>query len=746
MGYQASEGTRRQANTPASSEICQACPAGTHKSKVGSGPCIKCAGGKYSTATGAISSSACASCPTNSQSAPGSTSINDCRCSAGYTGPIGGPCVAGIAPTDTLHFVMLTATMPYTEVDFDAATQAQYKQAVANAASTVSSNIDIVSISAGRRLAFESKIPAAMLASRRPPEQERTAASSPSPPTASRASIAVETKIRAADATSAIALVSALGSGDALKRRLDVALMDEGLKASWAVSSPTPSSVTVDDETPTSTVPTTASVETQISRGGGAGQGSTNVAVIAGAAGGAVVLLIVAALVYLRKRRDGTSAATTSAAAAAPPIAMAPIPVDCHTPATVLHTSAAAIGSQGSVEGQGEVMGHVWDIYDEPQVTIVDVSTAAGCGQPSCAPPHGEGASAEQESLIAHVAFSELTVDAQPVGVGSYKTVYKAKWSRRNAMVAVLELRNTHNTTMTAIQQEMRIFATLGRHRHLAQLLATTTHSASGNQCLLMEFAPQGSLDHVLNKAAEEDMDVSMPVRIAIGVQVADAMVHLDLYKVIHRDLAARNVLVFGFDAVDWKAVHVKVTDYGLALLTDKGLTNAGGSIVEVSTHSASAAGPTRWMAVESLERRVYSSKSDVWAFGVLLWEIMTLGLLPYGDINDDRQVAQAVMAGDRLPKPEYCPDGVYAIMQSCWQKKPKHRPDIPAIHTNLQEVFTAVSIKSGSECVVCLEGEAVMAIMPCGHRCVCEGCATLNMTQCPMCRQPVQDMKRIFG
>ena len=58
-----------------------------------------------------------------------------------------------------------------------------------------------------------------------------------------------------------------------------------------------------------------------------------------------------------------------------------------------------------------------------------------------------------------------------------------------------------------------------------------------------MEFAPQGSLDHVLNKAAEEDVDVSMSVRIAIGVQVADALVHLDLYKVIHRDLAARNVL-----------------------------------------------------------------------------------------------------------------------------------------------------------------------------------------------------------
>ena len=152
---------------------------------------------------------------------------------------------------------------------------------------------------------------------------------------------------------------------------------------------------------------------------------------------------------------------------------------------------------------------------------------------------------------------------------------------------------------------------------------------------MLMEFAPLGSLDHVLNKAAEQDIDVSEQVRMAIGVQVADAMVHLDLHKVIHRDLAARNVLVFGFDPCDWKAAHVKVTDYGLALLTDKGLTNAGRSTVEVSTHSASAAGPTRWMAVESLQRRAYSSKSDVWAFGVLLWEIITLGFLPSNAIRD---------------------------------------------------------------------------------------------------------------
>ena len=441
-------------------------------------------------------------------------------------------------------------------------------------------------------------------------------------------------------------------------------------------------------------------------------------------------MLFVAALMYLRSLRGGTAAAPAAAASAS---ALTPIP--SHHFTSVSFEPPAAF---------------------EPQDTTVDASEVGG--QPS-APPLCEdagggsaqkealqGASGEQQSLMPHIGFTELTMDTKPMAAGSSKTVYRARWSRKNAAVAVLELRNTRDAALAVIQEETRIFVTLGKHRHLAQLLATTTHAATGNYCMLMEFAPLGSLDHVLNKAAEEEVDVSNPVRIIAGVQVADAMMHLDLYKVIHRDLAARNVLVFGFDAVDWKAVHVKVTDYGLALLTDKGLTNTGRRTVEVSTHSASAAGPTRWMAVESLQRRAYSSKSDVWAFGVLLWEIMTLCFMPYHNTGDDKEVAQAVIAGERLPKPENCPDDVYAIMQSCWQKRPGDRPSMPAIHTKLQGAFSEVSTNSGSECVVCLGGEAVVAIMPCGHRCVCEGCATLQMLQCPMCRQPVEDTKRIFG
>ena len=354
---------------------------------------------------------------------------------------------------------------------------------------------------------------------------------------------------------------------------------------------------------------------------------------------------------------------------------------------------------------------------------------------------------------IPHIAMSELKVDAQSLASGSFKTVYRAYWSNAKRVVALLELRNTRNAPMSAMQEEARIFITLGKHRHLAQLLATSTNPASGDVCMLMEFAPQGNLTHVLNKAEEDQVDVSNQVLITTALQVADAMVHLDLHKVIHRDLAARNVLVFDFDYSNFKKVLVKVTDYGLAMLTHKGFSS-GNSIVEVSTHSASLAGPVRWKARESLERHIYSSKSDVWAYGITLWEIMTKACVPYNTITEDREVAKAVLAGERLPRPDNCPEDVYVVMQNCWCNHPKDRPTMPEIHANLQGIFVEASgtSKGESKCIVCLEASAVVAMMPCGHRCVCERRAKQELLESTCyansqaCRPQGRVRQRCFG
>ena len=353
---------------------------------------------------------------------------------------------------------------------------------------------------------------------------------------------------------------------------------------------------------------------------------------------------------------------------------------------------------------------------------------------------------------VPHIANSELGVK-EHLASGSFKSVYKVAWEAKGRTVALLVLRNTSTAEVSDMEKEIRIFTSIGKHRYLPELLATCTEEGSGDTCMIMEFAPLGSLDQVLSKAGEDGVDVTSLVSITIAAQVADGMGHLHLHDIIHRDLAARNILVFAFDPHDWKRAHIKVTDYGLALLVSK-VCAAGKTIPEITTNGRRSAGPTRWMAPESLGRRLYSKKSDVWAFGVLLYEIMSLAMLPYFDIGDDREVARAVLAGERLPKPELASDDVYAIMQSCWRRAAKKRPCMPDVQARLLETFATETLASAvqedsskRECVVCLERVSTHALMPCGHRCVCEKCAQiLNNRACPICRTLVEKAVRIFG
>ena len=150
-------------------------------------------------------------------------------------------------------------------------------------------------------------------------------------------------------------------------------------------------------------------------------------------------------------------------------------------------------------------------------------------------------------------------------------------------------------------------------------------------------------------------------------MQIGQAMEHLAAEGITHRDLAARNVLVFGFDKQDVRMTSVKVTDYGLAV----GLY--GRSHVTLG----SAELPVRWMPPEALQKGRFSELSDVWACGVNFWEIMTLGNIPYFDIVADDRVLARVCGGARLPREQIseCPDGLWAVMSSCWSVSPKDRP-----------------------------------------------------------------------
>jgi len=199
-------------------------------------------------------------------------------------------------------------------------------------------------------------------------------------------------------------------------------------------------------------------------------------------------------------------------------------------------------------------------------------------------------------------------------------------------------------------------------------------------------------------------------------------------------------VLAFEFSPFNCAQVRVKVTDYGLALLNRVGMRGA-------VTKSNNLARPVRWLAPEALERHHYSEKSDVWAFGVTLWEVWTNAKVPYWERDADGDVTNFVVnEGGRLQRPAECSEAAWAVMQACWETNAGNRPTFEALKLKLRNAYAAaVAAAAQATCVICCERVPAMVLLPCGHVCLCQDCASAVQT-CPMCRTPVAGSMRVYG
>ncbi|XP_072313452.1 fibroblast growth factor receptor 3 isoform X7 [Eucyclogobius newberryi] len=290
--------------------------------------------------------------------------------------------------------------------------------------------------------------------------------------------------------------------------------------------------------------------------------------------------------------------------------------------------------------------------------------------------------------MLAHVSELELPSDpkwefsrtrltlGKPLGEGCFGQVVmaeavgidKEKPNKPLTVAAKMLKDDATDKDLSDLVSEMEMMKMIGKHKNIINLLGACTQD--GPLYVLVEYASKGNLREYLRARRPPGMDYSFDTckipdetltfkdLVSCAYQVARGMEYLASQKCIHRDLAARNVLVTEDNVM-------KIADFGLA----RDVHN-----IDYYKKTTNGRLPVKWMAPEALFDRVYTHQSDVWSYGVLLWEIFTLGGSPYPGIPVE-ELFKLLKEGHRMDKPANCTHELYMIMRECWHAVPSQRP-----------------------------------------------------------------------
>jgi hypothetical protein len=261
------------------------------------------------------------------------------------------------------------------------------------------------------------------------------------------------------------------------------------------------------------------------------------------------------------------------------------------------------------------------------------------------------------------IPLNELEIDRE-IGQGTYGRVCVGKWKKYRVALKFCQNRGKMNEFL----REANLMISLSPHPNVVRIYGV---SIDGTQpIIVMEYCAGGSLDKLLY---DNEQQISLEVKLRWVYEIAVGMSHLHKFNIVHRDLAARNILLSHSNPNN---AQLKISDFGMSRVLQE----------DIEGKTKNTFGPIRWMAPESIRSQVYSKQSDVWMFGMLVYEIVAQ-CEPHVDV-DPNEVA--ILIRDKVLTPEIpsdCPEKLRQVMQLCWQQDPKQRPTMESIRSLLENV-----------------------------------------------------------
>uniref|UniRef100_A0A4W5PGB1 Tyrosine-protein kinase receptor n=1 Tax=Hucho hucho TaxID=62062 RepID=A0A4W5PGB1_9TELE len=288
----------------------------------------------------------------------------------------------------------------------------------------------------------------------------------------------------------------------------------------------------------------------------------------------------------------------------------------------------------------------------------------------------------DKDMCVQHIKRQDVVLKWE-LGEGAFGKVYLAECANLSPdsdkmLVAIKTLKDANESTRQDFQREAELLTVL-QHQNIVRFYGVCTDGEP--LAMVFEYMRHGDLNrflrahgpdaHILEEVKMPPLgQLTLPQMLHIAAQIASGMVYLASLHFVHRDLATRNCLVGDMG----EGLMVKIGDFGMSRdIYSTDYYRVGGRTML----------PIRWMPPESIMYRKFTTESDIWSFGVVLWEIFTYGKQPWYQLSNSEAI-ECITQGRELERPRTCPKEVHGLMQGCWQMEPQQRLVIKDIHSRL--------------------------------------------------------------